>query len=92
MDGKHGTAADPGLHAGGTGRVLGPHRTHLARLLDVVADRAPSLCNREALLPLARLATWTDSEAWVRPLDEWPGEAATAAASGMDEDDDGVVE
>ena len=55
-------------------------------LLDVVADRAPSLCNLQALLPLARLATWTDSEAWVRPLDEWPGEAATAAASGMDED------
>ena len=57
-------------------------------LLDAVADRAPSLYHREALLPLARLATWTDSEAWVRPLDEWPGEAReTDAAPGGNDDE-----
>ena len=45
----------------------------LSALLDACADRAPSLCSRATLLPLARLAAWT-SDGWVRPLEEWAGE------------------
>ena len=50
----------------------------LYQLLDAVADRAPSLCRRSAMLPLARLAAWTESEKWVRPLDDWAGEEERA--------------
>ena len=46
----------------------------LHALIDAVIDRAPSLCRRPAMLPLARLASWTESDKWVRPLAEWPGE------------------
>ena len=52
-------------------------------LLDAVADRAPSLRNREALLPLARLAAWTKRDEWVRPLDDWPGEQQVDADKDM---------
>ena len=53
----------------------------LYSLLDAVADRAPSLMRTSALLPLARLAAWTDSSGWVRPLAEWPGDGGESAAA-----------
>jgi hypothetical protein len=59
----------------------------LDALLDAVIDRAPSLCRKSSLMPLARLACWTESEKWVRPLDEWPGEEQlepSAAAAEVD--------
>ena len=46
----------------------------LHALINAAVDRAPSLCRRSSMLPLARLACWTDSERWVRPLDDWVGE------------------
>jgi len=46
----------------------------LYELLDACAERAPSLCTRSHMLPLARLAAWTDRDEWVRPLDEWTGD------------------
>ena len=49
----------------------------LTALLDAVADRAPSLCQPDCALPLARLAAWTGGK-WVRALDDWAGEGAGA--------------
>ena len=48
----------------------------LERLLNACAKRAPALvAEEEAVLPLARLAVWTDETEWVRPLDQWDGKA-----------------
>ena len=52
------------------------NRPALDALVRAVVDRSPSLCRMSSMLPLARLACWTDDEQWVRPLDEWPGDAA----------------
>lgn len=51
----------------------------LLALLKACAERAPSLCTPSAMLPLARLAAWTERDAWVRPLDEWEGEGDGSA-------------
>ena len=53
----------------------------LLALIDAVLERAPSLCRRSSMLPLARLACWTDSKSWVRPLEEWPGEEKPSEAT-----------
>ena len=53
----------------------------LYALLDACAECAPSLCTPSAMLPLARLAAWTDEEEWVRPLDEWEGEVTPIRSS-----------
>lgn len=57
----------------------------LSALLEACADRAPSLCRRAALLPLARLAAWT-SDGWVRPLEEWAGEDEATQSCVNDEE------
>ena len=50
------------------------HEPALLALLEACAERAPSLCTPSAMLPLARLAAWTERDAWVRAPS---GEAAT---------------
>lgn len=55
----------------------------LLALLKACAERAPSLCTPSAMLPLARLAAWTERDAWVRPLDEWEGEDDGSAGLGL---------
>ena len=42
------------------------HEPALLALLEACAERAPSLCTPSAMLPLARLAAWTERDAWVR--------------------------
>ena len=59
----------------------------LSSLLEAVVEKAPSLCRPSALLPLARLAAWTDSEQWVRPLNDWAGEAKTDVDNADDADE-----
>lgn len=59
----------------------------LNSLLEAVVEKAPSLCRPSALLPLARLAAWTDSEQWVRPLNDWAGEAKTDVDNADDADE-----
>ena len=58
----------------------------LNSLLEAVVEKAPSLCRPSALLPLA-LAAWTDSEQWVRPLNDWAGEAKTDVDNADDADE-----
>jgi hypothetical protein len=62
----------------------------LSALLDACEDRAPSLCSASASLPLGRLAAWTAGR-WVRPLDEWAGEAGEAEDDVEADGDDSVL-
>ena len=70
----------------------------LRRLLEACEERAPSLfadssatwSSAPALLPLARLAAWTDEGNWVRPLSEWQGEASVPEAAADIDDEDGA--
>ena len=62
------------------------HEPALLALLEACAERAPSLCTPSAMLPLARLAAWTERDAWVHApsgrarLQPYPARNATLCA------------
>jgi hypothetical protein len=55
----------------------------LDALVDAAYEHAPSLCAPSAMLPLARLAAWTEQASWVRPLHSWKVDSSVGDAAAL---------